>query len=384
MLATSRYTEDIHPEGHSSVWGSYYCVATHRWGYACCLLPERGAKCGALPALEAAPGGCTSPPQKPSSEIAATVSEKEVLQAPSEKTLTEVERILAAPVSKPFEVLGLASANVNGYSVRSAFRRLALLVHPDKNPGHEDRCKQALLRASAAREAAESLLGSSSKASSTPAAETAAETASKKAPEPRDQAAGREPEGRERFGSPEEFIANALQFALDEWYRYVSLSIAGSDGSARKVRRAVGVGPEEVLRSEAAMQQTAESVKALRRLLHRQALGREVLDKIEAVCLGMISKEYSEANQAYMNLAIGNKTWHSEVPTLMEGGMGGMSGVERGQMWKQARTAQRLNAAKTKSVMDDEEVRCHVVALRRLLTVAQVIRPNADPSRNAG
>ncbi|CAJ1454578.1 unnamed protein product, partial [Effrenium voratum] len=117
------------------------------------------------------------------------------------------------------------------------------------------------------------------------------------------------------------------------------------------------------------MQQTKKSVKALQKLLKDQALGSDVLAKVEKVCCGMVLKEYREANQAYLDLAIGNKAWHSEVPTLMEGGMDGMTGQERGRI--QARTAQRLNASRVKSSMDDEEVRGHVVALRRLLTVAQ-------------
>ncbi|CAE7893989.1 unnamed protein product, partial [Symbiodinium sp. KB8] len=41
--------------------------------------------------------------------------------------------ILATEAKKPFEVLGLAPANAS-YAVRSAFRRLSLLVHLDKNP----------------------------------------------------------------------------------------------------------------------------------------------------------------------------------------------------------------------------------------------------------
>ena len=52
--------------------------------------------------------------------------------------------------------------------------------------------------------------------------------------------------------------------------------------------------------------------------------------------------------------------------------------------WKQARAAQRLNANRVKTSLDDEEVRGHVVALRRLVTVCQSIRPNTEPSKNAG
>ena len=30
----SRYAEDVHESGHDCVWGSYFCAATFRWGYA--------------------------------------------------------------------------------------------------------------------------------------------------------------------------------------------------------------------------------------------------------------------------------------------------------------------------------------------------------------
>jgi pre-mRNA-processing factor SLU7 len=30
----SRYVEDVHESGHDCVWGSYFCPATFRWGYA--------------------------------------------------------------------------------------------------------------------------------------------------------------------------------------------------------------------------------------------------------------------------------------------------------------------------------------------------------------
>merc|ERR1712032_250973 len=102
------------------------------------------------------------------------------------------------------------------------------------------------------------------------------------------------------------------------------------------------------------------------------------------MCTEMLSREYASANKAYMDLALGNRAWHLEVPTLLEGGLGGCSGVERGRMFKQARTAQQLNEARGSSVMDDGEVRAHVVSLRRLLAVAQTMRPSSDPSKMAG
>merc|ERR1712070_1009760 len=134
----------------------------------------------------------------------------------------------------------------------------------------------------------------------------------------------------------------------------------GATGSPQHVAAECGGGGgsgADVLRSQPALRQATTSVKSLRRLLDRSELGQEVLGKIERMCIQLLKREYACANQAYMDLAIGNKAWHLAVPSLMEGGMAGCTGVERGAMFKQARTAQKLNSGADRSVMDDEVVR---------------------------
>eukprot|EP00931_Biecheleriopsis_adriatica_P057161 TRINITY_DN338_c1_g1_i1.p1 TRINITY_DN338_c1_g1~~TRINITY_DN338_c1_g1_i1.p1 ORF type:complete len:345 (+),score=96.88 TRINITY_DN338_c1_g1_i1:89-1036(+) len=44
-LAKSKYKEDIHEQGHNTVWGSWYSVDDKRWGFRCCKLQERDATC---------------------------------------------------------------------------------------------------------------------------------------------------------------------------------------------------------------------------------------------------------------------------------------------------------------------------------------------------
>ena len=41
----SRFEEDVHEYGHSSVWGSYFDMKSKRWGYSCCQSIEKGVKC---------------------------------------------------------------------------------------------------------------------------------------------------------------------------------------------------------------------------------------------------------------------------------------------------------------------------------------------------
>jgi len=44
-LAKSKYPEDTWINGHSSVWGSWYCVDDKRWGFACCRRLDHGGEC---------------------------------------------------------------------------------------------------------------------------------------------------------------------------------------------------------------------------------------------------------------------------------------------------------------------------------------------------
>jgi len=66
-----------------------------------------------------------------------------------------IERILSIPVERPFELLGIAAEGANGHDIRKAYRRIALLIHPDKNPGFEARCQEALIKLQQGRVQAE-------------------------------------------------------------------------------------------------------------------------------------------------------------------------------------------------------------------------------------
>jgi len=44
-MILSMWKEDVHVNGHHSVWGSWYDADWGEWGYACCQQKERDAKC---------------------------------------------------------------------------------------------------------------------------------------------------------------------------------------------------------------------------------------------------------------------------------------------------------------------------------------------------
>lgn len=75
----------------------------------------------------------------------------------AEKILALVKRIIAAPAEKPFELLGLGTG-CKASEIRTAYRKIALQIHPDKNPGSEGLCKEALIKLQQGREQAESEL----------------------------------------------------------------------------------------------------------------------------------------------------------------------------------------------------------------------------------
>lgn len=48
-MAKSIYREDVHPLGHQSIWGSWFCAEARRWGYICCKSLKRKQRCAMAP-----------------------------------------------------------------------------------------------------------------------------------------------------------------------------------------------------------------------------------------------------------------------------------------------------------------------------------------------
>lgn len=89
----------------------------------------------------------------------ADMAKESIMPKPSlDKVLAIITRIESTPVENPFEILGIVSDSATGHDIRKAYRRIALLIHPDKNPGWETKCQEALIKLQQGREQAEAEL----------------------------------------------------------------------------------------------------------------------------------------------------------------------------------------------------------------------------------
>mmetsp|Transcript_84375 Transcript_84375/g.176592 ORF Transcript_84375/g.176592 Transcript_84375/m.176592 type:complete len:234 (-) Transcript_84375:71-772(-) len=52
LLAKSQYSEDVHVNGHESVWGSWFSLEDKRWGFSCCKEMEPKKRCPLAPEPE--------------------------------------------------------------------------------------------------------------------------------------------------------------------------------------------------------------------------------------------------------------------------------------------------------------------------------------------
>jgi len=257
-LSPSRYQEDAAPPGHHRVWGSWYCAASGRWGYACCKALVRSA-----------------PPCTPLvAETTAT-------------SCSDAESYLGWPGGR----------------------------------------------------------GSGSRGSSAEAPP---------AWQPRGD-----------FETSEGFIAHATRLFAAQWRGWLR------DGTLAAANPAVS----EALLSEAASAEASRGVEVICERVGLREVTAEMVRHLEEFCSCLGTREYVQANKAYMDIVMGARKWQGEVPYLVEGNRNGPSVVQN--------VAERLNK-RSSNPLDEAGIRDHAVGLRRLLTVVQAAQPNVDPSKNCG
>mmetsp|Transcript_63552 Transcript_63552/g.143460 ORF Transcript_63552/g.143460 Transcript_63552/m.143460 type:complete len:255 (-) Transcript_63552:48-812(-) len=247
-LAASSFEEDAAPSGHGSIWGSWYCTATHRWGFRCCRATSRQA----------------------------------------------------APC-----------------------------------------CPQLLAMASEPED----------EARSTPKAAAAAST---------------DWRPRQEFGSPETYVAHAMQHLALRWQAWLN------DGTLAGAAQAMSSSAAGVLLSERVAKEAKGSVEYFCGRLYQQVLAKEIVSKLEEVCTCIHEREYTKANKLYVDLTIGSRKWLSDLPVFVHFDM------------KRQDTDVKWTPDSGKNPLEEAGLQEHILVLRRLLAVSQMVLPNDDPSRNCG
>eukprot|EP00927_Polykrikos_kofoidii_P051004 TRINITY_DN44821_c0_g1_i1.p1 TRINITY_DN44821_c0_g1~~TRINITY_DN44821_c0_g1_i1.p1 ORF type:complete len:323 (-),score=32.50 TRINITY_DN44821_c0_g1_i1:417-1385(-) len=101
-----------------------------------------------------------------------------------------------------------------------------------------------------------------------------------------------------------------------------------------------------------------------------------ILEKVEKITVLIAAQDFAGANESFLALTLGHARWRSDIM-----GLTGMTGAPT----RKARAAQghmRRQRAEM-APMDSEEGQLYLASLKRLITLAQLLRPNLeDSSRN--
>ncbi|XP_071491296.1 pre-mRNA-splicing factor 18-like [Diadema antillarum] len=130
--------------------------------------------------------------------------------------------------------------------------------------------------------------------------------------------------------------------------------------------------PEDLKRStkgrlqSATYSQTSAYLRPLLNKLKKKTLSADILDSLVAIVRFMLQREYVKANDAYLQMAIGNAPWPIGVT---------MVGIH-------VRTGrEKIFSKNVAHVLNDETQRKYIQALKRLMTLCQRHYPT-DPSKS--
>eukprot|EP00871_Galdieria_phlegrea_P000131 jgi/Galph1/1118/GphlegSOOS_G5791.1 len=160
-------------------------------------------------------------------------------------------------------------------------------------------------------------------------------------------------EGPENCSSTEEYCFRYMRRMLKMW----KAEVEQLDDDTR--RTAAG------RKTLATFEQTKEYLKPLFKKLKKQQLDKGILKSLEKILKFVEQREYVMANDEYLRLAIGNAPWPVGAT---------MVGIH-------ARTArEKISEGKIAHVMNDEETRKYIQAVKRLITLSQKWYPTV-PSK---
>lgn len=153
--------------------------------------------------------------------------------------------------------------------------------------------------------------------------------------------------------TPEERVRSTIKALLNRWAAELA-ALPESDRRTYKVRA-----------EYATCEQTVDHLRPLLRQLRKRTVARNILRALEEIFDHVAAREYVRANDRYLRLAIGNAPWPMGAT---------MVGIH-------ARSArEKIGEGKVAHVMNDEETRKYITAIKRLVTLAQKYHPTV-PSK---
>ncbi|CAN7937236.1 unnamed protein product [Ixodes hexagonus] len=159
---------------------------------------------------------------------------------------------------------------------------------------------------------------------------------------------------RRNKGKDAEMILTALKFILQLW---------GEKLNSRAEPEKVSMRGKM---SSATYNQTQAYLRPLFKRLRKNTIPEDILDHLVRIVKHMLQREYVRANDAYLQMAIGNAPWPIGVT---------MVGIH-------ARTGrEKIFSQNIAHVLNDETQRKFIQALKRLMTQCQRLFPT-DPSRS--
>eukprot|EP00933_Yihiella_yeosuensis_P050341 TRINITY_DN48140_c0_g1_i1.p1 TRINITY_DN48140_c0_g1~~TRINITY_DN48140_c0_g1_i1.p1 ORF type:complete len:316 (+),score=51.02 TRINITY_DN48140_c0_g1_i1:46-993(+) len=101
----------------------------------------------------------------------------------------------------------------------------------------------------------------------------------------------------------------------------------------------------------------------------------QILQKVSKVVELAATREYTASTEAFLDLTIGNGRWNSDVMALTGGGHAPTRKA------RSARDHMKRQAA-AMAPMDSDEGKSYLRSLKRLVTLAQLLRPSPEASKN--
>ena len=149
-------------------------------------------------------------------------------------------------------------------------------------------------------------------------------------------------------------ILNVLQFLMASWGRELNCRSSSVKASF------------EGKKKSAIYRQTISYMQPLLRNLRKKRVSSDILCALKKICIHLMELEYIKANDAYLDMAIGNEAWPIGVT---------MVGIH-------ARTGrEKIFANKVAHVLNDETQRKYIQGLKRLMSYCQKKYPT-DPSKS--